>query len=95
MGYKLKKSDMQKVLDKLKEKYIVYAPKLFAGTGTFSDTNIVRYDNISNAEEIEFEKKSDYSFKEAILPITQLCFILPKTKLKKRTLKEIKERLSF
>ena len=59
MGYKLQKSDMQKVFDKLKEKYIIYAPKLFEGTGTFSDTNIVRYDNISNVEEIEFEKKSE------------------------------------
>ena len=48
MGYKLQKSDMQKVFDKLKEKYIIYAPKLFEGTGTFSDTNIVRYYNISN-----------------------------------------------
>ena len=53
MGYKLQKSDMQKVFDKLKEKYIIYAPKLFEGTGTISDTNIVRYDNISNVEENE------------------------------------------
>ena len=95
MGYKLRKSDMQKVFDKLKEKYIVYAPKLFEGTGTFSDTNIVRYDNISNAEEIEFKKKSDYSFKEAILPITQTLFYFTENEIKEADIERNKGAIIF
>ena len=95
MGYKLQKSDMQKVFDKLKEKYIIYAPKLFEGTGTFSDTNIVRYDNISNVEEIEFEKKSDYSFKEAILPITQILFYFTEEEIKEAHIERNKGAIIF
>ena len=95
MGYKLQKSDMQKVFDKLKEKYIIYAPKLFEGTGTFSDMNIVRYDNISNVEEIEFEKKSDYSFKEAILPITQILFYFTEEEIKEAHIERNKGAIIF
>lgn len=80
MGYKLQKSDMQKVFDKLKEKYIIYAPKLFEGTGTFSDTNIVRYDNISNVEEIEFEKNPTILLKKRFCQSLKFYFILRKRK---------------
>ena len=43
MGYKLSKNDINKVFEDLSKEYVVYAPKLFEGEGTFSDTDRVRY----------------------------------------------------
>lgn len=42
--------------------------------GTFSDTDMIRYGEIDRLEEVEFNKKSYFSPKEVILPITQTLF---------------------
>lgn len=74
MGYKTINESLNSILKKLSEKYSIYAPKVFEGDGTFSDTDVVRYGEVSTIEEIVFDKKSDYSFKEVIMPITQTLF---------------------
>lgn len=74
MGYKLKISDFNNVLESLKEDYIIYAPKLTKGKGHFSDTDLVKYEEIGTLEEIEFNIKSKFSFKEVLNPITQTLF---------------------
>ncbi len=74
MGFKLSTNDFNKMLETLKEDYIVYAPKLLKGKGHFSDTDLVKYEEVSTIEEIEFEKKSKFSFKEVLTPITQTLF---------------------
>ena len=95
MGYKLDKSELQKLLDHLKKDYIIYAPKIFKGSGTFSDTDIVRYASISSVDDIEFEKKSDYSFKEAVLPITQTLFYFTEDEVKESNIERDKSALIF
>ncbi|WP_156939834.1 anaerobic sulfite reductase subunit AsrA [Clostridium lundense] len=62
------------VLKELKSQYKIYAPKLLKGKGTFSDTDMARYGEIDCIEEIEFDKKSYFSPKEVILPLTQTLF---------------------
>lgn len=74
MGYKLNLENMNLALNKLKKTYKIYAPKVFEGAGTFSDTDRVRYGEVSTIEEIEFNEKSSYSYKETILPIRQTLF---------------------
>ena len=74
MGYVLTKNEFDKVLVSLKENNKIFAPKVLEGKGTFSDTDIVRYGEINSVEEIEFQKKSDFSYKEVILPITETLF---------------------
>ena len=74
MGYKTINESLNSILKKLSEKYSIYAPKVFEGDGTFSDTDVIRYGEVSTIEEIVFDKKSDYSFKEVIMPITQTLF---------------------
>ena len=74
MGYKTISESLNSILKKLSEKYSIYAPKVFEGDGTFSDTDVIRYGEVSTIEEIVFDKKSDYSFKEVIMPITQTLF---------------------
>lgn len=67
-------SDQEALFAKLAEQYDLYAPKVFEGDGCFSDTDVVRYDKISSFEEIEWEKRSDYSWKEVLLPINETLF---------------------
>ena len=74
MGYKFSKEEMASIFSKLAEDYDVFAPVVKKGDGTFSDVDVVRYDKVSSLDEIEFEKKSDYSFKEALLPINETIF---------------------
>lgn len=74
MGYKFSKNEMATIFAKLAQDYDVFAPVVKKGDGTFSDVDVVRYDKVSSLDEIEFEKKSDYSFKEALLPINETIF---------------------
>ncbi len=74
MGFKLSISDFNKVLDSLKHDYMIYAPKLLKDKGHFSDTDLVKYEEISSIEEVEFGIKSRFSFKEVLNPITQTLF---------------------
>lgn len=74
MGYILDGSNMQQVIDKWKNHYIIYGPKNQSGEGMYSNTDVIRYEIINDINEIEFNKKSDYSFKEVLLPITQTLF---------------------
>ncbi len=74
MGYRIVNESINSIFEKLSENYMIYAPKVFVGDGTFSDIDVIRYGEVLKIEEIVFDKKSDYSFKEVILPITQRLF---------------------
>lgn len=74
MGIYLSNKEFNNVLKELGKEYRIYAPKLFKNKGRFSDTDLVRYDEVYSVEEIEFNKKSYYSPKEILLPITQTLF---------------------
>lgn len=88
MGYKLKVEEFNKGLQELAKKYKIYAPKVLEGKGTFSDTDIVRYGEISKVEEIEFDKKSQFSYKEVLLPITQTLFFFTENEVKEPEIDE-------
>jgi anaerobic sulfite reductase subunit A len=55
---------------------------MFPGSGAASDTDTIRYGPINQISEIIFDKKSDYSFKEALLPISQTLFFFTETETK-------------
>ncbi|WP_032121467.1 anaerobic sulfite reductase subunit AsrA [Clostridium amazonitimonense] len=74
MGFKLSNSAFNEYLISLKEKYKVYAPVTLKGKGTFSDTDSIRYSEVYSIEEMTLDKKSHFSFKELVLPITQTLF---------------------
>ncbi len=52
MGYQLNEETFQKVFDAWSRDYDLYAPKLYAGTGRFSETDVVRYGVIKSPEDI-------------------------------------------
>ena len=71
MGRRWNQEEAKRLFKRLRQEYDVYAPRLFEGTGCFSDTDVVRYGTVDSFEEIVWDKKSDYSFKEALLPISE------------------------
>ncbi|WP_017211745.1 anaerobic sulfite reductase subunit AsrA [Clostridium beijerinckii] len=82
MGYKLSKNDINKVFEDLSKEYVVYAPKLFEGEGSFSDTDRVRYGEIKTIDDIVFDQKAQYSYKEVLLPISQTLFYFTEDSIK-------------
>ncbi len=74
MGYCLSTQNMNKVILDWSKDYLIYAPKTFVGGHCFSDKDLVRYAQIDKFEDIVFDKKSDYSFKEVLLPLSQTLF---------------------
>lgn len=74
MGYQLTKADAELMFGQWTRQFDVYAPKRMEGEGCFSDTDIIRYGKVNSLEEIVWDKKSDYSFKEVLLPINETLF---------------------
>lgn len=82
MGFELSAQSMDKVLEELAKEYLIYAPKNYPGGGKFSDTDCVRYGEISKTEEIVFDRKSEYSFKEVLLPVSETLFYFTEDEVK-------------
>jgi anaerobic sulfite reductase subunit A len=74
MGYIVKKAELDLFIEELSKRYRIFAPKRFRNGGIYSDTDCIRYGEISSADEIVFNEKSQYSYKEVILPIIQTLF---------------------
>lgn len=70
MGYRLTKEGVNAVLEEWAENYLIYAPVRMNGKGAFSDTDSIRYAPIETVEEIEFEEKSNFPFKEVLIPLS-------------------------
>ncbi len=74
MGYTMSRANFNEVLMELGKTYRLYAPVKKIGEGRFTDVDVVRYDFVTSADEIEFDAKSDYSFKEMLTPLSQTLF---------------------
>ena len=81
-GFVFLPKGFDEVVRNLGKKYRIYAPVLKVGEGRFPDTDVVRYDFIKEAAEIELEKKSDYSFKEILTPLSQTLFFFTENEVK-------------
>lgn len=82
MGYKMDKQGFNECLEQLSKEYIIYAPKCYEGKGAFSDTDLIRYGEVKSVEEIEFNQKSRFTFKEILLPVSQTLFYFTENEVK-------------
>ena len=82
MGYKLSSSGMNSVLSELSREYRLFAPKSFEGMGHFSDTDLIRYGEIKSIDEIVLDKKSQFSFKEIVFPVSETLFYFTENQVK-------------
>lgn len=79
MGYQLSILEFDQILESLKKDHVIYAPKRSVGKGHFSDTDLIKYEEINSVREIEFKEKSRFSFKEVLIPISQTLFYFTET----------------
>lgn len=82
MGIKVSLKKLNDAFSELKKEYKIYAPTIVVGDGRFSDTDVIRYGEVSTVEEIEFEKKAQFSYKEVLLPIRQTLFFFTEKECK-------------
>ena len=82
MGYVLSQDSFTRVLGKIGLDRRLYAPVNKVGEGRYTDVDVVRYDFISEAAEIEMEKKSDYAFKEILTPLSETLFFFTENEVK-------------
>lgn len=74
MGVQLTKAQANEMFRQWQKDYEIFAPMIMEGEGCFSDTDIIRYGQPSSLDDIEWNKKSDYSFKEVLLAINETLF---------------------
>lgn len=82
MGYILSQEAADRLIAALAESNRVYAPKCYPGGMPFSDLDCIRYGEIKSVDEIVFDRKSDYSFKEILTPLCQTLFYFTEQQVK-------------
>lgn len=95
MGYNLSLKEVNSLFEELKKEYKIYAPKRFEKQGRYSDTDIIRYDEVSTVEEIEFKEKSTYPVKEVITPISQTLYYFTEDEFRESSIGHDKKILIF
>lgn len=73
-GYKLNNDQKAKLFDLLSEKFTLIAPVKEVRGGRYCDMDVVMYRQIENFDQIVYDKKSSYSPKELLTPITETIF---------------------
>lgn len=95
MGYKLDSNSTNELFKELKKKYKIYAPKRFLKEGRYSDTDIIKYDEVNSIDEIVFNEKSSYPAKEVVAPINQTLYYFNEDEFKECKVGHNKEILIF
>ena len=95
MGYNLSFQEVNALFEDLKKEYKIYAQKRFKKQGRYSDTDIIKYDEVSTVEEIEFKEKSHYPVKEVITPITQTLYYFTEDEFRESSIGHNKKILIF
>ena len=95
MGYKLSNEQVNELFQNLKKDYRIFAPKRFKKQGRYSDTDIIRYDEVDMVEDIVYKEKSHYSAKEVLTPINQTIFYFTEDEFKESKLKDNRGILIF
>lgn len=74
MGRQMTRAQADALFARWTRRYDVFAPVLGKGEGCFSDTDVVRYGRVTALDQIVWDKKSDYSFKEVLLAVNETLF---------------------
>lgn len=90
MKIKMSTNNFDSVLAKIKDKYRVMAPVSIPYRGTFSDTDVIRYEEINSIKDVEFSRKSQFSAKEVVMPITETLFYFSEDEYKVPSIDERK-----
>ncbi|MCI1520811.1 MAG: anaerobic sulfite reductase subunit A, partial [Eubacterium sp.] len=82
MGYVLTREGFDQALEALRGKYRIFAPVRKVGEGRFADTDVVRYDYVDRLEDMELDVRSDYSFKDVLIPLSETMFFFTEDQIR-------------
>ena len=88
MGYVMNEEGFSEIIRTLSRTFRIYAPVLKKGAGRFTDTDVVLYDWVTEASGIVLDRKSDYSFKEFLTPLSETLFFFTEDSTKEADLDE-------
>lgn len=74
MGFRITIDEFNQRLLERREGMRLLAPTVVPGTGRFSNTDVLRYAEIADLRQAELDRKSEFSAKEILLPISQVLF---------------------
>ena len=86
MGYVMTRDGFAETLRDLMRTYRVFAPVRKKGAGRFTDVDVVLYDEVRDASEIELEAKSDYASKEFLTPLSETLLYFTEQEVKEADL---------
>ena len=90
MGFVMSAQGFDQVIGDLQKEYRVFAPVCKKGAGRYTDTDVVLYDEVRSAGEIDLEHKSDYAFKEFLNPLSETLFFFTEQEVKEADLNKKK-----
>ncbi|MFV0424085.1 MAG: anaerobic sulfite reductase subunit AsrA [Bacilli bacterium] len=82
MAYKMTYLEFDQFLNNCNE-YDLYGPVIKNKGGKYSDTDLITYRKVKTFMEMDFTKKSNYSAKDVLLPLSQTLFYFTETEFKK------------
>lgn len=95
MGYKLSFDEVSEFFNKIRGEYKIFAPKRFKNQGRYSNTDIIKYAEVTKADEIVFDEKSTYPAKEVVTPISQTLYYFTDDEIRESTNKDNRKILIF
>ena len=63
MKIKMTVEEFDNIISNFKDKYKVIAPVSIPYAGQYSDTDVIRYEEIKSINEVEFDRKSHFTAK--------------------------------
>ncbi len=82
MGFVLDPLAFETLLKQLNTDSLIYGPKLYKNGGVFADTDCCRYGKITSRADLVLDKKSEFSFKEILTPVSQTMFYFIEDEIK-------------
>lgn len=88
MGYRMDRTEWKAVFDELGKTYRLFAPVRKIGEGRFTDVDVIRYDFVEDPDEIVWDERSDYSFKDSLIPLSETMFFFTEDQVKEASIDE-------
>ncbi|MDO5690091.1 MAG: anaerobic sulfite reductase subunit AsrA [Tissierellia bacterium] len=74
MGFIFTREGADKAFRELSKDYLLYGPKCYEGESEFSEQDSIRYGELGGINDLELQRKSQFSFKEIVMPINETLF---------------------
>ena len=69
MKIKMTVQEFDETVNSIRYKYKLIAPVSIPYAGQYSDTDVIRYEEIKSINEVEFDRKSHFTAKEVVMPV--------------------------